>query len=114
MNTRRVRGVMYLSTLVGAAGVASAAYATTDSGDGAPSPVVALATGMQVHGDGVDLFGLVVLALIVNFTAAMWAASARALRRRRPSGSQRTIARISKLSSRRRPTCRRWRPPPRN
>ena len=36
--------------------------------------VVALATGMQVHGNGVDLFGLVVLALIVNLTAAMWAA----------------------------------------
>src|SRR4029078_13413957 len=35
---------------------------------------VALATGMQVHGDGVDLFGLIVLALIVNFTAGMWAA----------------------------------------
>jgi ABC-2 type transport system permease protein len=35
---------------------------------------VAIATGMQVHGDGVDLFGLIVLALIVNFTAAMWAA----------------------------------------
>jgi ABC-2 type transport system permease protein len=36
--------------------------------------VVALATGMQVDGDGVDLFGLIVLALLVNFTAAMWAA----------------------------------------
>jgi ABC-2 type transport system permease protein len=35
---------------------------------------IALATGMQVDGDGVDLFGLVGLALIVNFTAAMWAA----------------------------------------
>ena len=35
---------------------------------------VALATGMQVGGDGVDLFGLIVLALIVNVTAAMWAA----------------------------------------
>src|SRR4029078_9038813 len=35
---------------------------------------VAIATGMQVHGDGVDLFGLVVLALLVNFTAGMWAA----------------------------------------
>jgi ABC-2 type transport system permease protein len=35
---------------------------------------VALATGMQVLGDGVDLFGLIVLALLVNFTAAMWAA----------------------------------------
>ena len=29
---------------------------------------------MQVGGDGVDLFGLIVLALIVNLTAAMWAA----------------------------------------
>jgi ABC-2 type transport system permease protein len=36
--------------------------------------IVALATGMEVHGNGVDLFGLIVLALIVNFTAAMWAA----------------------------------------
>jgi ABC-2 type transport system permease protein len=36
--------------------------------------VVAIATGMQVDGDGVDLFGLIVLALLVNFTAAMWAA----------------------------------------
>src|SRR6185437_11510918 len=36
--------------------------------------IVAIATGMRVDGSGVDLFGLVVLALIVNFTAAMWAA----------------------------------------
>ncbi len=36
--------------------------------------VVALATGMQVDGGGVDLFALIVLALLVNFTAAMWAA----------------------------------------
>jgi ABC-2 type transport system permease protein len=35
---------------------------------------VALATGMQVHGDGVDLFGLIVLALLVNVTATLWAA----------------------------------------
>ena len=35
---------------------------------------VALATGMEVHGDGVDLFGLIVLALIVNVTATLWAA----------------------------------------
>jgi ABC-2 type transport system permease protein len=35
---------------------------------------VALATGMQVHGDGVDLFGLIVLALLVNLTATMWSA----------------------------------------
>jgi ABC-2 type transport system permease protein len=35
---------------------------------------VALATGMQVHGDGVDLFGLVVLALLINMTATMWSA----------------------------------------
>jgi ABC-2 type transport system permease protein len=35
---------------------------------------VALATGMQVHGDGVDLFGLVVLAILVNITATLWAA----------------------------------------
>jgi ABC-2 type transport system permease protein len=36
--------------------------------------VVAIATGMQVDGGGVDLFGLIVLALLINFTAAMWAA----------------------------------------
>jgi ABC-2 type transport system permease protein len=35
---------------------------------------VALATGMQVDGDGVDLFGLIVLALLVNLTATMWSA----------------------------------------
>ena len=36
--------------------------------------VVALASGMQVSGNGVDLFGLVVLALLVNLIASMWAA----------------------------------------
>ena len=36
--------------------------------------VVALIAGMQVDGGGVDLFGLIVLALLVNLTAAMWAA----------------------------------------
>jgi ABC-2 type transport system permease protein len=36
--------------------------------------VVAIATGMQVGGSGVDLFGLVVLALLVNLTATLWAA----------------------------------------
>jgi ABC-2 type transport system permease protein len=36
--------------------------------------VVALASGMQIDGSGVDLFGLIVLALLVNLTAAMWAA----------------------------------------
>ena len=36
--------------------------------------VVAKLSGMQVGGDGVDLFGLIVLAIIVNLTAAMWAA----------------------------------------
>jgi ABC-2 type transport system permease protein len=35
---------------------------------------VALATGMQVHGDGVDLFGLVVLALLINLVALLWSA----------------------------------------
>jgi ABC-2 type transport system permease protein len=35
---------------------------------------VALATGMQVSGDGVDLFGLIVLAVLVNMTATLWAA----------------------------------------
>ena len=33
---------------------------------------VALATGMQVHGNGVDLFGLIVLALLVNIAATLW------------------------------------------
>jgi ABC-2 type transport system permease protein len=36
--------------------------------------VVALLTGMQVGGDGVDLFGLVVLAYLVSFAATLWAA----------------------------------------
>jgi len=36
--------------------------------------IVAWLTGMQIGGDGVDLFGLIVLALIVNLTASMWAA----------------------------------------
>ena len=36
--------------------------------------VVGLLTGMQVGGNGVDLFGLVVLAYIVSFTATLWAA----------------------------------------
>ena len=36
--------------------------------------VVAIATGMQIDGDGVDMFGLVVLALMVSFIASMWAA----------------------------------------
>jgi ABC-2 type transport system permease protein len=35
---------------------------------------VALATGMRVTGDGVDLFGLLVLALLVNVTATLFAA----------------------------------------
>jgi ABC-2 type transport system permease protein len=35
---------------------------------------VAIATGMEVHGNGVDLFGLIVLALLVNVTATLWAA----------------------------------------
>jgi ABC-2 type transport system permease protein len=35
---------------------------------------VALATGMQVTGDGVDLFGLIVLALLVNTAATLFAA----------------------------------------
>jgi len=35
---------------------------------------VALATGMQVDGGGADLFGLVVLALLVNVAALLWAA----------------------------------------
>jgi ABC-2 type transport system permease protein len=29
---------------------------------------------MEVHGDGVDLFGLIVLALLVNIVATLWAA----------------------------------------
>jgi len=35
---------------------------------------VALATGMRITGDGVDLFGLLVLALLVNVTATLFAA----------------------------------------
>ncbi|HET8949541.1 MAG TPA: ABC transporter permease [Solirubrobacteraceae bacterium] len=35
---------------------------------------VALATGMQVTGNGVDLFGLIVLALLVNTAATLFAA----------------------------------------
>jgi ABC-2 type transport system permease protein len=35
---------------------------------------VALAAGMNVYGNGVDLIGLIVLALLVNFAATMWAA----------------------------------------
>jgi ABC-2 type transport system permease protein len=35
---------------------------------------VALAAGMNVYGDGVDLFGLIVLGLLINFAATMWAA----------------------------------------
>jgi ABC-2 type transport system permease protein len=36
--------------------------------------VVAALSGMQIGGTGVDLFGLIVLALLVNVIAAMWAA----------------------------------------
>ena len=36
--------------------------------------IVAAATGMQIGGDGVDVLGLILLALIVNLTASMWAA----------------------------------------
>ena len=36
--------------------------------------VVALATGMEVGGDGVDLFGLVVLAYLVSLAASLFAA----------------------------------------
>ena len=36
--------------------------------------VVAVLTGMQIGGDGVDVFGLILLALLVNLTTAMWAA----------------------------------------
>jgi ABC-2 type transport system permease protein len=35
---------------------------------------VALITGMQVGGSGVDLFGLYVLAILVNIAASLWAA----------------------------------------
>ena len=35
--------------------------------------VVALASGMQIDGNGVDLFGLIVLALLVNLVAALFA-----------------------------------------
>jgi ABC-2 type transport system permease protein len=36
--------------------------------------VVAALSGMQIGGDGVDVFALILLALIVNLTTAMWAA----------------------------------------
>ncbi len=36
--------------------------------------IVAALTGMQIGGNGVDMFGLIVLALLVNLIAAMWAA----------------------------------------
>jgi ABC-2 type transport system permease protein len=36
--------------------------------------VVAVLTGMQIGGDGVDVFGLILLAMLVNLTAAMWSA----------------------------------------
>jgi ABC-2 type transport system permease protein len=66
---------------------------------------VAIATGMQVHGDGVDLFGLIVLALIVNFTAAMWARAWRCgCARSRPG--RRCRCRCSSCCSWRRSTCR--------
>jgi ABC-2 type transport system permease protein len=36
--------------------------------------IVAWLSGMQIGGSGVDVFGLIVLALLVNVIAAMWAA----------------------------------------
>jgi len=36
--------------------------------------IVAALSGMQIGGDGVDVFALILLALIVNLTTAMWAA----------------------------------------
>ncbi len=36
--------------------------------------VIALVSGMEVGGNGVDLFGLVVLALLLNLAGALWAA----------------------------------------
>jgi len=36
--------------------------------------VVAALSGMQIGGDGVDVFALIILALMVNLTTAMWAA----------------------------------------
>jgi ABC-2 type transport system permease protein len=36
--------------------------------------VVALVAGMEVGGDGVDLLGLYVLGLLINFAAVLWAA----------------------------------------
>jgi len=41
---------------------------------GATLFAVALATGMRITGDGVDLFGLIILAVLVNLTASFWAA----------------------------------------
>ena len=36
--------------------------------------VIALVTGMEVHGNGIDLFGLIGLALLVNAAGGLWAA----------------------------------------
>jgi ABC-2 type transport system permease protein len=36
--------------------------------------LIALLIGMRVHGNGLDLFGLVVLAIIVNIVGTLWAA----------------------------------------
>src|SRR3954467_3026480 len=49
------------------AGLARAAFTMTFV------TVVALIAGMNVGGDGLDLFGLYGLALLVNITASMWA-----------------------------------------
>jgi ABC-2 type transport system permease protein len=44
------------------------------AGTAAVLTVAALAAGMNVDGDGVDLFGLVALALVLNFAGVLWAA----------------------------------------
>jgi ABC-2 type transport system permease protein len=36
--------------------------------------LIALLIGMEVHGDGLDLFGLVLLAIVVNIVGTLWAA----------------------------------------
>jgi ABC-2 type transport system permease protein len=36
--------------------------------------LIALLIGMNVHGDGLDLFGLIVLAIVVNIVGTLWAA----------------------------------------
>ena len=56
--------------VLGYAGAAVVRWLTTAS----LLTVIALAVRMKVGGNGVDLFGLYVLAILVNFAATLWAA----------------------------------------